>query len=425
MKRSLPIVLTSLAALLGGNAITTAATSAATDTAGRNNSFAADLYAQLNQSGGDKNLFLSPYSISAALAMTAQGARGKTADQMNQTLHIGGDYQAGMAEITQALNPKDASFQLSVANALWVEQTFPLSADFVDQCKKNYAAGVTNVDFLHNAEPARKQINTAIADQTHDKIKDLIPARAVDSSTALVLTNAIYFKGAWQIPFHKEATSDQPFHAAGGADVTVPLMKSPNGTYYAYGETDDAQIVALPYKGAPLVADAANRPPNAPPLSGPPTLSMLIILPKKADGLPALEKQATATNIAKWTGSMGHQRVNLFLPRFTMTTQFELSAPLKALGMTDAFTPHADFSGICASAGDKLMISAVIHKAFIDVNEEGTEAAAATAVMMVGASARPAAPPVEFRADHPFLFLIRHDPTGSILFMGHVNNPKE
>ena len=398
-----------------------AATPTATDTASRNIGFAADLYTQLNKTNSDKNLFLSPYSISAALGMTAQGARGKTADQMNKVLNIGGDFQAGMAEITQELNPKNATFALSVTNGLWVDQTFPLAAGFVGDCKKNYDAGVVGMDFVHNAEGARKQINTAIAAQTHDKIQDLIPQGAVDSTTALVLTNAIYFKGAWVTPFTKQATTDQPFHAADGKDVTVKMMQAPSSANWAYGETDDAQIVSLPYKGAEL--PAVGGAPRGYVPTGPSTMSMLVVLPKKAGGLAAVEQQATAANIAKWVGALRSQNVVVFLPRFTMTTQFELSKELKALGMTDAFSEAADFSGIFASAANKLAISAVIHKAFIDVNEEGTEAAAATAVMMVGSAFRPGQP-IQFRADHPFLFMIRHEPTGSILFMGHVNNPK-
>ena len=340
---------------------------------------------------------------------------------MNKVLNIDNNFQAGMAEITKTLNPKDAPFQLSVANALWVDQTFPLSNQFVDQCKKNYDANVVPVDFVHNAEPARKKINDAIATQTHDKIKDLLPGGSVDSSTALVLTNAIYFKGTWQVPFVKAQTQDQPFHAAGGKDVTVPLMKSPNDSSFPYAETGDAQIVSLMYK----VANGSQEI-GAGGFAGlPAILSMIVILPKKADGLAAIEKQADAATITKWAGNLQRKPVNVSLPRFTMTTQFELSKTLQALGMTDAFTSKSDFSGISSSAGNKLFISAVIHKAFIDVNEEGTEAAGATGVVMRATAVRVQDPPVEFRADHPFLFLIRENSTGSILFMGRVNNPKE
>lgn len=307
-----------------------------------------------------------------------------------------------------------------MANALWVDQTFPLSADFIADCMKNYDAGVVGVDFVHNAEGARKQVNTAIAIQTHDKIRDLIPAGAVDAGTALVLTNAIYFKGTWENPFPKDSTTDQPFHAAGGNDENVPMMRSPNGAMYAYGETDNAQVLSLPYKGAGTADGASARGEAA---AGPSTLSMLIILPKKADALADLDKQVTAANITKWAAGLRRQTVQVFLPRFTMNAQFELSKELQALGMTDAFTWAADFSGISVSAGGKLAISAVVHKAFVDVNEEGTEAAAATGVIMTRSLAMPGNR-VEFRADHPFFFLIRHEPTGSILFMGHLTSAK-
>jgi serpin B len=418
MKR-LPLV-ACFVALFGASPMVRAASPAATDTASRNNGFAADLYAQLTKGNGDKNLFLSPYSISAALAMTAQGAKGKTAAQMDSVLHIGPDYQAGMAEITPALNPKNAPFELSVSNDLWVDRTFPLADSFVADCHKNYDANVTGVDFVTKAEGARNQINSAVAAQTHEKIKDLLPPGSVDSRTALVLTDAIYFKGTWETPFPKNATTDQPFHMAGGRDVTVPLMKSPSSTMYAYGETDDAQLLSLPYKGAPTGAAPVGAR-GAP--AGPSTLSMFIVLPKKADGLAEIVKQATAANLTKWASGLRRQQVQVFLPRFTMTSEFELAETLQAMGMKDAFTGDADFSGISASAGGKLNISKVFHKAFVDVNEEGTEAAAATAVVMVRSMAMPGNP-AQFRADHPFLFLIRHEPTGSILFMGQVNNPK-
>jgi serpin B len=419
MKRRLPaIALTSALCL---STLASAATPVATDTAGRNTAFAADLYTQLDKSNADKNLFLSPYSISAALGMTAQGAKGKTADQMNKVLNVGPDFQTGMAEITQALNPPKAPFELSVSNNLWVDQTFPLADRFVADAKKNYDAGIVNMDFIRNFEPARLQINTAIAAQTRDKIKDLIPSGALTTDTRLVLTNAIYFKGTWQTPFPKDATTDQPFHAPGGKDVKVPLMKAPGETRFGYFETPDFQALSLPYKGAAPAGATPNARGSLP--AGPSTLSMLILLPKKVDGLADLEKQATAANLAKWSSSLRMQPVDVFLPRFTMTTEFDLSKDLQALGMTDAFTGAADFSGISASAGNKLFISKVLHKAFVDVNEVGTEAAAATAVIM-NLTMAPADRPALFRADHPFLFMIRHEPTNSILFMGHLTNPK-
>jgi serpin B len=417
MKRYLPLFLT---ALLGVAPIAHAATPVAVDTANRNNGFAATLYAQLDKSGAEKNFFLSPYSISAALGMTAQGARGATADQMNKVLNVGEKFPAGMAEIGQVLTPKDAPFALSVANGLWVDQNFPLLNPFVEACQQNYDANVVAVDFAHDSQGVRKRINTAVAAQTHDKIKDLLPNGSVDARTALVLTNAIYFKGTWQYPFVKQGTTDEPFHLAGGEGVKVPLMKSPRETNFAYAETDDAQLVSLPYKAARPAGNAGGFNGMSPPAS----LSMIVVLPKKAEGLPAVEKTADAATLGKWVASLRSKPVEVYLPRFTMTSQLELSKELGALGMTDAFTEKADFSGISGSATGKLLISAVFHKAFIDVNEEGTEAAGATGVVMRPTAARVTEPPVEFRADHPFMFLIRENSTGQILFMGRVCDPR-
>jgi serpin B len=374
-----------------------------------NNAFATDLFQQLDKTNADKNFFLAPFSISSALTMTAQGAKAKTLDQMAKVLHLAANSPAGIADINTQLLGSDVKrpYELSVANDLWVDQTFPLAAGFVADAKKNFQAGVTPLDFIHQADASRRLINNAIASQTHDKIKDLLPADSVDATTALILTNAIYFKGTWETQFNKNATTDQPFHAP-GTDVTVPLMRSPNSAAFAYSETDALQTVSLPYKSA--VGRSS------------PDLSMVIILPKKLDGLADVEKQFSPDALAQWTANARRQPLQVFLPRFTMTTQFELSKELKALGMTYAFTGAADFSGISASAGGKLAISSVVHKAFVDVNEEGTEAAAATGVIMSRTAIM--SNPAVFRADHPFLYLIRHEPTGTILFLGHVINPK-
>ena len=302
MAAALSTVLTS--PLRADEAAVTAATTG-------NNAFAAELFQQLDKTHADKNLFLSPFSISSALSMTAQGAGKKTFDQMTQVLHFSlpvannglAFFQAGMAEISTQLLGTDAKrpYELSVANGLWVDQTFPLSAGFVEASKKNFQAGVNAVDFVHNAQAARKLINDTIASQTHDKITDLIPQGSVDASTALVLTNAIYFKGTWETQFDKKATTDQPFHAP-GKDVDVPMMKSPASSTFAYAETDDVQTLTLPYK---VVADA-----------GKPDLSMVIILPKKVDGLAAVEKQLTPETLSKWTAAGGGRRqpVQVFLP---------------------------------------------------------------------------------------------------------------
>ncbi|HEY4330011.1 MAG TPA: serpin family protein, partial [Phycisphaerae bacterium] len=413
-----------------------AATPEVAQTTQGNTAFGLELYGRLGQAHGSGNLFLSPYSISSALGMTAQGARNKTAEQMVKVLHLPGNqgmaggnhagvdlsmYQAAMGNINGQLLGGDGkrAFELSVSNNLWVDQTFPLLGSFVSDSQKFFQAGVVNVDFVKNSDGARQQINEAVAAQTHEKIKDLLPAGSVDRSTALVLTNAIYFKGTWETPFAKSSTTDQPFHVDGKKDVTVAMMKSPNSASYGFTETDEAQVLSLPYKGTENAPAGRSGRGTA---GGGNMLSMVIVLPKKVDGLAEVEKEVVAGNVDKWTGSLRRQAVQVFVPRFKMTTQFELSSELKGMGMTEAFSPAADFSGISGSAEGKLFISAVLHKAFVEVNEEGTEAAAATGVVM-SRSAMMANPTV-FRADHPFLFLIRHEATGAILFMGRVSEPK-
>lgn len=430
MKRTKAIAILAMACglAIGGNAMaahgaSTGSPAATQYTSNATTAFAGDLLAALEKDSAGKNLFFSPYSISAALAMTAQGAKGNTRDQMIKTLHLSdmNTYRLAMASV-QRLNstgPDDKRpFQFSVANALWVDKTFPLQEDYVAAVKKDFSAEVNAVDFLTGAEAARQQVNAWVETQTHEKIKDLLPAGSVDKATAMVLTNAIYFKGAWMTPFTPSATSDQPFHVDGTHDVTVPLMQGPSGTFLKYLETDDFQAVSLPYR-----MRAANDRGGAEDGLAPNMISMLVIVPKKVDGLAAVEKQMTAQQLAQWMGALESQPVQVFLPKFKMSSSFELSSPLKAMGMTDAFSSEADFSGISPSANDRLKISAVIHKAYVDVNEQGTEAAAATAVTMMRMAM--VQNKAVIRADHPFMFAIYDGATGTVLFMGQVVNPKE
>jgi len=370
------------------------------------NAFAFDLYAQLAAEKG--NLFYSPQSISAALTMTWAGARGETAAQMARTLRMPAERLA-MPGAIHAANAKllaglagtreKQGYELSVANALWGEKGYPWLPDFPAVLKTNYNAGLEEVSFAADAEGARKTINAWAEKQTRGKIKDLIPPGVLDSLTRLVLTNAIYFKGDWASPFKKDATKDADFFAAGGQKVAAPMMNRTG--HFGYLDGGELQALEMPYKG-----DA---------------LSMVVLLPKAKDGLPALEKKLSAENAAAWIAKLQKRQVQVALPRFTTTAQFMLNKTLSAMGMADAFDAgKADFSGM---DGQKdLSISAVIHKAFVDVNEEGTEAAAATGVVMT-LMAMPA-PPVEFRADHPFVFLIRDTRSGCILFVGRVANPK-
>jgi serpin B len=368
-----------------------------------NTQFGMELYGELKADAG--NLFLSPFSISTALGMAAAGARGKTLDEMEKVLHLPPEAPAAFGAVLKSLNdepdPKKRGFTLTTANALWAQQGYPWKPEYKKLAATDYGAGLFDVDFKGNAEAARGTINSWVEKETRDKIKDLLPAGSITAMTRLVLTNAIYFKGDWQDPFKKEATKDLPFTTADGKKTDAPLMTRVGR--YLYGETDAFQVLDLPYAGK--------------------RISMTVILPRKPDGLPAVEKELTAAKLAETIkGLHPEQEVHVHLPRFKVEKDFLLNKPLKALGMKAAFD-GADFSGM-HTGGEQLDISAVLHKAFVDVNEEGTEAAAATGVVVKTLSLPAPPKPVYFKADHPFLFLIRDHKTGSILFLGRLENPK-
>lgn len=370
------------------------------------NRFAFELYGRLSRNEG--NLFFSPMSIDTALAMTYPGAAGSTASQISRTLGLPPSVEkstAGFSALLEQLNhPRTynghPAYDLIVANALWGQEGYPFKPEYIRLLSTGYGAGLKETDF-RRSEAARKAINDWVAETTRDKIKDLVPPGAIDALTRLVLTNAIYFKSNWQNRFEKTATRDEPFRLPEGSPVEAPMMHQQDR--FGYMDNSDLQMIELPYTWNDL--------------------SMLVLLPRKADGLTALETKLSAENLASWQTLLTTRLVDLSLPKFTFTSEFQLSNPLKEMGMADAFNPEkADFSGI-ASAGERLFISEVLHKAFVAVDEKGTEAAAATAVVMVGTSLPAPEEPVTFRADHPFLFLIRHNQTGSILFLGRVINP--
>lgn len=375
-----------------------------------NNQFALDLYAKLRSNEG--NLFFSPYSISTALAMTYSGARGATAAQMGQVLHFPtqGDKQllgneriaAAFGELQKGLKTQadKKGYELSVANALWGQDGYDFLDGFLEVVETNYGGRLSEVDFVAATEKARTTINAWVEKKTKNKIKELIKPGVLNAMTRLVLTNAIYFKGAWAAPFQEAATHPAPFTLADGEKVDVPMMNQSDK--FKYAEAESAQILELPY--------------------GDDELSMVILLPKKTDGLSDFEKNLTPRSLSDWLGGLQERKVVVSIPKFKMTSQFSMASVLKSMGMTDAFAPGAaDFSGM--NGRKDLFISAVVHEAYVEVNEEGTEAAAATGVVMRLTSAPMDRPPV-FRADHPFLFLIRHKQTGSILFIGRVTNPK-
>lgn len=366
-----------------------------------NTAFALDLYQQLRTQPG--NLFFSPYSISTALAMTYAGARGETETQMARALHFDLGQEAlhpAFAALQALLDAIQAGgdVQLSVANALWPHIDYAFLDSFLDLCKVHYGVSLTALDYRSDPEAARQHINAWAEEQTRGKIKDLIPPLIIDTLTRLVLTNAIYFKGNWAGQFDKARTKDAPFTVRPGQQVVVPMMAQK--LECGYGEAEGVQVLELPYVGH--------------------ALSMVVLLPTEVDGLAGLEAQLTPQALAQWTAQMRPTEVLVFLPRFKVEAVFQLDDALKALGIVDAFSDlRANFAGMDGAAW--LVISAVLHKAFVEVNEEGTEAAAATAVVMaLRAAARPQ--PI-FRADHPFLFLIRENSTGSILFLGRVVDP--
>lgn len=375
------------------------------DFASAGNAFAVDLYAKLAAGDTGGNLFFSPLSVSTALSMTFAGARENTATEMRKVLRLpaGGDAaHAAFSGLLRHLGAVQSAghVRLALANSLWPQQGSPLLGAFTATLEKYYGAAPSPVDYAGAEPAARAAINRWVENKTHDKIKNLI-ASPLARTTRLVLVNAVYFKGDWEKQFKKENTQTAPFYLFGSATVDAPLMRQKDS--FKYTRDSDTHIVELPYSGGQL--------------------SMLVFVPdeRTPEALAKTERMLTAANLEKWRRRMFPVEVELFLPKFKITWGTKsLAAPLKALGMRDAFGGKADFSGI---NGDRdLFIADVLHKAFVDVNEEGTEAAAATAVVMRTKSI--SMPPPVVRADHPFLFLIRDNATGALLFMGRVANPK-
>jgi serpin B len=373
-----------------------------------NNTFAFDLYHAI--SGQGDNLVFSPYSISAALAMVYAGSGGNTAQQIADTLHFTlpqDQLPPAFSALDTSLMPttgEDEEFQLNIANALWGQDGFPFYRAYLKLLEDNYRAGLTPLDFMGAPEPSRETINQWVSDQTEERIKDLIPSGAITPMTRLVLTNAIYFKGGWVFKFDPEMTQDGDFHLLDGSTITTPMMMQ--SEHFAYAAGEGYQAVELPYQGD--------------------RMSMIVLLPDEGN-FDTVESGLSAEQFESLLSSLNPVEVNLTMPRFEYTSDFSLSETLAALGMTDAFDPGlADFSGMLDPASlsdaEKLFISDVIHKAFIKLDESGTEAAAATAVIME-ATAAPADLPVEFTVDRPFIYLIYDKESHSLLFVGRVLDP--
>jgi serine protease inhibitor len=477
---------------------------AANPAARANNDFAFDLYKRLAAEKDEKPLFFSPYSIGTALTIVAEGARGETADQMGKALRFpvrlhrpgeqpwdiaplhaglaaltrqfeaanrpapkavldklaalrkelarankaveGGDEKAAerarrLANEVNALQAQINPYEVRVANALWAEKAYPFRRPYLDTISKYYGTqGAYPVDFRNDHEAVRRRINIWVEKQTRDRIKDLLPEKSVTRLTRLVVTNAIYFKGAWLSPFDKAQTKGRPFTLSGGKKVDVPIMRGfPQGASYAAFEKDGSffntptemrigtkdfskfypgpggfEMVELPYKGGEL--------------------SMLVLAPRSPDGLPALEKMLSGANLQAWAGKWRQRSVEVYLPKLKMDASFDLGKTLQALGMRRAFTdpraPNgAQFEGMSAATDPlhKLYVTKVLHKAFVEVGEEGTEAAAATAVILAEPDSVPITEPFTptFRADRPFVFLIRDRKSGTVLFLGRVLDPRK
>ncbi|MBI2807209.1 MAG: serpin family protein [Planctomycetes bacterium] len=365
-----------------------------------NTDFGLALYQRLAAREG--NLFFSPYSISNAFSMCYAGAKGNTAEQMKTTLR----FNLGAEQLHSAFGKlvrhfaddgKKRPFQLAIANRLWGQKDHGFLPGFLKIGQDHYKAGLEEVDFVKGTENARQTINKWVEKQTKNKIKKLLPGGAVSVQTRLVLTNAIYFKAAWLAPFNAGNTKAGPFKLARGKIIQTPMMHSKHLTRLA--SFDSFSMVQIPYEGFQQ--------------------SMFILLPKKADGLADLEGQLSAQNLAAWLKKLDDFEVDLKIPRFKVTDEFQLDKALKQMGMSDAFAPRkANFSGMASN--QNLFISAALHKAFVEVNENGTEAVAATGIVF-NLLGRPQT--ATFHADRPFFFLIRDHRSGSILFAGRVTNP--
>ncbi len=349
------------------------------------------------------NVFFSGTSLRGALGMTALGADGQTLAEMVAALHLDADPSGNVTHAqTEALLWKRAagSAELAIANRLWIEDRFTIDSTFAQRAADGYGASAARLDFQEHAEPARLTINDWVKVATHDKIPELLPPRSVDSSTRLVLTNAVYFKGTWTDGFSKSATFDAPFHAASG-DVRVPTMHRTGAM--SVGENDSATLVELPYKDSGL--------------------SMLVVLPKNG-GLHALESTLTANELGRWVSGMQKEEIGLAMPKFTFSWGRSVKADLEQMGIHRLFTGAAELTKMAAPGvrDERLYVSDVVHKSFVLVDETGTEAAAATGVTVAKSSA--IAFHRQVNLDVPFLFFVRDRATGNVLFAGRLANPK-
>lgn len=363
-----------------------------------NNQFALDLYSKYRSNNG--NIFFSPYSISMAMTMTYEGAKGKTADQIRTVFHFPQNdslRRYAFAWVYNDLNQVKSNYTLKTANALWAQKNYPFLYSYFSIIDRYYGGNVTNLDFINDPENSRLTINNWVENQTNNKIKDLIPQGTISTDTRLIITNAIYFKGKWLTQFDPNRTTEKDFKTSDNKTVKVQMMSFDEEARFNYTETEELQVLELPYSGNEL--------------------SMLLILPKDND-VSSLEESLTTEKLTGLRNNLTNEQVDVYLPKFKFETKYFMKETLEEMGMPQAFSDEADFSGMTGEKG--LFISQVIHQAFVEVNEEGTEAAASTGVVINLTSM----PDIKtFNADHPFIFVIQQRENVNILFLGRVADP--
>ncbi len=377
---------------------------------GATEQFGLDLYAKLRTSPG--NLFFSPYSLATALAMTSGGARGQTATEMAAVLHVAlppEQLHPAMAGLAESLRSQDGErksdkakgppYRLAIANAVWAQEKYPFLPEFAELCRTKYNALARTLDLAGAPDASRRTINAWAAEQTGGQIREVLPEEALDANTRMVLASAICFKGTWEEPFKPTATRLQPFRLAGGDGVDVPFMFGARECGYA--EDAGVQVLSLPYVGD--------------------RFALVAVLPRDPNCLPELEAGLNTERLHAWLGQLEQQVVQVSLPKLDFSSGLVLKDTLAALGMPAAFGPKADFSGL--TGDQELRLDDVWHHAAITIDEEGTTATAVTGTKLALKSEEPKRPLI-FRADRPFLFMIRDGRTGTILFLGRVMDPR-